>query len=709
MALDSNDAKNPFILKGGGTCGDLFRSIDWTKHPLGPSDNWPTALKIALNILFHTQHPMFIWWGPELFQFYNDGYLPSFGVGKHPRAMGQRGHECWPEIWPIIKPQIDLVMNEGGSTWNEDQLVPIFRDGKITDVYWTYGYSPIFNQDGTIGGTLVVCTETTKKVDLHRQVAKDAQDLRQERHKLETIFQETPAAMAFWQGPQFIFEKVNPKYQQIFPDRQLEGKPFLEACPEFKGLPFFDLLTQVLETGEPFIGNEVYAPVAPIQGDPLEDRYYDFTYLRINDAEGKPYGVYDHAVDVTDRVLARKHLEESEERLKIAYADAERAKNEAQRANDAKSSFLANMSHEIRTPLAAILGFSELLRDSNSPDERAEYTDIINRNGKSLTKIIDDILDLSKVEAGRLQIESIDFNLQNLLSEVMDLFADLAAKKGIAFALKIDQAVPSQIKSDPTRIRQILINLIGNAIKFTAHGSVEVRAETQFDSDKVTHLKFSIVDTGLGLRADQVEKLFEPFSQADHSTTRKYGGSGLGLALSRRLARALGGDVWLANSKLEQGSTFIATVSATASTRPASVSKDPANQVTAQKNINSRVLLVEDSKENQLLICRILTKFGYEVEVANDGVEGIQKAMTGNFDVVLMDMQMPVLDGYAATERLRKMAYIKPIVALTAHAMAEEIKRTKAVGCDFHLTKPLDSTLLIKTLSQYSSARRMPT
>lgn len=397
---------------------------------------------------------------------------------------------------------------------------------------------------------------------------------------------------------------------------------------------------------------------------------------------------------ITDIHMQKMH----EEQLRRAMEDAEKA-------NHSKSAFLANMSHEIRTPLGAILGFTDLMRDTNSVEEKHEMAKIISRNGKSLTKIIDDILDLSKVEAGRLELERIDFNLLQFIEEISDLFQDRIKTGKLRFDITFDSEVPTTVHTDPTRLRQILINLIGNAVKFTAAGRIALHIEPVMQAQKMSKLKFTLSDTGIGLDVDQASRLFETFTQADNSTTRRYGGSGLGLALSRRLARALGGDVILEKFAQNEGCTFVVTVDAKVAAVPAVTQRLDAMSALkeASRNLKKpKVLLVEDSVDNQLLVQLVLQKAGIPIDLANNGAEGVEQARRKSYDVILMDMQMPVLDGYAATEQLRSGGYRKPIVALTAHAMAEEGRRIAQVGCNAHLTKPLDAQLLIRTIQDLS-------
>ncbi len=393
---------------------------------------------------------------------------------------------------------------------------------------------------------------------------------------------------------------------------------------------------------------------------------------------------------------------ESQKRL---TEDLEQAREMAVNANETKSSFLANMSHEIRTPLGAILGFTEILKDSDLEiSERNNYLDIISRNGNALTSIIDDILDLSKVEAGQLKIENIPFSPRCLIQEVTDLFLENVKTKGIYLNTFLESKIPEQVVSDPARIRQILNNILGNAIKFTQQGGVNLRASVILNLAGQYDFKILITDTGPGLTDAQKKKLFQPFVQADNSTTRKFGGTGLGLVLARRMARALGGDVKIVSSDIGNGSTFMVEFTAEAVPKNMEIKENtsPHRLYSGTDTLSGlRVLVVEDSKDNQILIDRVLSKRGALIEFASDGEEGVSKALASLYDVVLMDIQMPKLDGYGATKKLRSLGYSQPIIALTAHAMEEERRKTKEAGCDGHITKPLSVSLLVATLSQF--------
>lgn len=409
---------------------------------------------------------------------------------------------------------------------------------------------------------------------------------------------------------------------------------------------------------------------------------------------------------VRSKVAVFVRLDQQSKLLQSQVQTMARLKEEAESANVAKSRFLANMSHEIRTPLSAVLGFADVLSQGGlSQREKDESISSISRNGKLLLRIIDDILDLSRIEAQRLELESVPFDLHEILRDLETTLSAKAADKGIELSVRREGDVGSRYIGDPLRLKQILLNVTGNAIKFTKKGSVTVQVES-FATSSLVHgvgairdLKFTIQDSGIGLTSEEGRKIFEPFAQADGSTRRKYGGTGLGLAISRQMARAMGGDVVLKHSAPGEGSTFVITVRAEtvkpqpqvpSEGRPArSGSELSSNDYQSHLLAGKKILVVDDVMDNRILIERYLKPSGILVSTASGGVEAIEKAKQGEVDLVLMDIQMPIMDGYEATIQLRKTGFTKPIVALTAHAMREELERCVRAGCDTTLTKPV--------------------
>lgn len=405
--------------------------------------------------------------------------------------------------------------------------------------------------------------------------------------------------------------------------------------------------------------------------------------------------------DVSEVNRLKRDLKEKAENL-------EKALEEARNSNKAKSVFLANMSHEIRTPLGAIMGFSELLIEPKiGSSEKLNFVAAIKRNGEMLSNIINDILDLSKVEAGKMEVCVRETALIEVLTDIKTLLSLQARDKGIELKLLIKNDVPEIIKTDPLRLRQILINIIGNAIKFTSKGYVSVTVQCSIGRNGQQILSFDIEDTGKGISPDQIGKLFAPFSQIIDESKRRYGGTGLGLVLSKRLANLLGGDVVLARSKESIGSTFTITVDPGpihgvlyAKSRNGEKGKDIVKDGPRLDDV--RVLLADDAPDNQILVSRILMLAGAIVDVASNGKEAIEKIHSDHYDVLLMDLQMPVMDGYEATAELRKEGYRGKIIALTAHAMTDEKLKCLQSGFDDHLSKPVNRNTLLERIDLFS-------
>jgi signal transduction histidine kinase len=382
-------------------------------------------------------------------------------------------------------------------------------------------------------------------------------------------------------------------------------------------------------------------------------------------------------------------------------------KEQAEEASHAKSQFLANMSHEIRTPLGSILGFSELLNHKSlSEVDQKTGVETILRNARLLSRLIDDVLDLSKIEAGRIEVESIPVSIPELLSDLEAILGFRAQEKGIDFKLLgLEEGMHPTFLSDPTRIRQVLINVISNAIKFTDKGHVQVRFSTHLDNQANSLLRFEISDSGCGLTKEQSERLFQPFSQADSSTTRRYGGTGLGLVIAQQLAKALGGDVTLEKSELNVGSTFAVEISAKAVNAPETSVRTTTENMKdyfRDKVLSGlKILIVDDAKDILMLMTRVLTLAGAEVTGVNSGPKAIATLEALDVNLVLMDIQMPDMDGCETTTILRSKGFHKPIIALTAHTVKEELDRCMRAGVSTHLSKLVEHDQLIRTILSF--------
>ncbi len=414
----------------------------------------------------------------------------------------------------------------------------------------------------------------------------------------------------------------------------------------------------------------------------------------------------------TNKILGNEIEERGRIEMELRTANAL-----AEESTRAKSDFLANMSHEIRTPMTAILGYSDLLMNAGqTAEQRTDCIQTIRRNGEHLLGLINDILDISKIEAGKMTVEHIECSPMEILSDVTSLMRVRAQEKDLALDIEYAFPIPEKIQSDPVRLKQILINLVGNAIKFTESGGVRLIVRCDEAGGEEARLRIEVVDTGIGMTEEQIEHIFQPFSQADTSTTRQFGGTGLGLSISKRLAELLGGEIVIESTPGE-GSSFMVTlqtggldgVSMLQKQREEEIPQNPqAPAAPHSTQLSARILLAEDGPDNQRLISFHLKKAGAEVEIAENGRIAYDRALAEwkdetPFDIILMDMQMPVMDGYEATTELRHEGYTGPIIALTAHAMAGDREKCLAAGCDDYTTKPITKEVLLGVIQSHLS------
>ena len=544
-------------------------------------------------------------------------------------------------------------------------------------------------------------------------------ELANERNKLQTIFERSPAAMALWRGEDLVFEMANSTFEAIFANRELLGRPLLEAAPELEDQAFPGLLRRVLRTGEPYVGREVLAKIAGPEGGSLEDHYYDFTYVRIEASDGTPYGVYDHAIDVTDRVLDRRAREElvaalqrSEGNLRLLAESERYARSTAEHASRMKDEFLATLSHELRTPLSAILGWSQLLRTSAlGTEELQEGLQTIERNARIQAQLIEDLLDMSRITAGTLRLDLQPIEPHSFIEAAIEMLRPAAAEKGIEVEIRLDaQAGP--ISADFHRMQQVVWNLLTNAIKFTPPGGqVVVRL-----SLRGSNVEISVSDSGQGIPPEFLPHVFDRFRQADSSTNRQHGGLGLGLAIVKQLVELHGGKVHASSEGQDRGTTFTVTLPFRRLT-PAS---DSRLQIAAEtrdapgwRNIDLsglEILVVDDYADAGELLKRVLEACGAHVMTASSAAEGIDAIRTHKPNLVVSDIAMPGTDGYEFLRMVRALPLHEggevPAVALTAFARTEDRTQALMAGYLAHLAKPVDPSELVATVAAISGRAR---
>jgi signal transduction histidine kinase len=485
---------------GTGEMADLTRAYDWSHTPVGPVDQWPEALLITVNTLLCSRHPMFLWWGEELVQFYNDAYCPSIREDKHPSALGQRGRECWPEIWPIIGPQIEAVMMRGEASWHDNQLVPIYRNGKFEDVYWTYGYSPVRNSNGKICGTLVVCTETTEIVLARHQSQLD-------KERLADLFQQAPAFFAVLHGPEHIFEMVNPPYQTLIGQRDLLGRTVREAVPEAAEQGFIALLDEAYRTGQPFVGRGTPIQLARGASQPLEVRYLDFVYQPRREQDGSVSGIILLGVDVTESKRAEQVLLQSEKL-------------------NAVGRLASSIAHEINNPLEAVTNLLYLAQRSAVSPTAQHYLEAAEVELQRVSAIANQTLRFHRQSTNPRPATA-----EDLIGGILPLYQGRLTNSRVTIERRDRTHRPFMCFDG--EIRQVLSNLIGNAIDAMNPAGGRLLIRSREATDWTTGRKgvaLTVADSGPGMSSYTLSRIFEPFF-----TTKDTSGTGLGLWISREI------------------------------------------------------------------------------------------------------------------------------------------------------------------------------
>ena len=653
------------------------------------------------------------------------GYPREELLGQDHRILNSGHHpkEFWAEMWHTIN---------SGKTWRGE----VCNRAKNGSLYWVDStITPCMGPDGRPEKYVSIRIDITARKRLEHEVeaARHARDMAINGSS-DGLWDYNLLTEEVWYSDQFLkLLGYEPEERDEFPPRLASFNKRLH--PDDRN-PTIAAVELYLEQQVPY--DVEYRLLK-------KDGKYCWFRARAKgewDEQGNPIRLAGSITDIQAQKEAESSLRSTLADLADATAIANSMAAEAEAASVAKSEFLANMSHEIRTPMTAILGYSEILLGDegldNATPEQVECLQTIKRNGEYLLTIINDILDLSKIEAGQMQVEAIDTSTQETVEHVLSLMEVRAKAKNLKLQAKWQGDIPEVFACDPVRLRQCLINLVGNAIKFTEHGSVSICASIDSSNAENPLVKFEVVDTGIGLADWQMDRLFQAFSQADTSTTRKFGGTGLGLTISKRLAELMGGDITVA-SKEGEGSTFTLTVAAgsldklrlinlnkkesgtKASQERAAQAETSSPAEGSEKPLDGvKVLFAEDGPDNQRLVAFVLKKAGAEVTVVENGRLAVEQltadaTLDGDildpapFDVMLLDMQMPEMDGYTAAGFLREKGSKLPIIALTAHAMSGERDKCIAAGCDDYGTKPIDRKKLIEQILEWTKQRQPAT
>ncbi|MDF2438415.1 MAG: hybrid sensor histidine kinase/response regulator [Bacteroidota bacterium] len=480
---------------------------------------------------------------------------------------------------------------------------------------------------------------------------------------------------------------------------------------ELTGTDFFDYFTEPQKAREVY--QEVFAK-GSVADSPLTLRHNEgkLTDVSFNgsvykDALGNVLGVVIVARDVTEQKRIAKELTEAKVFAELAAVIAEEAKSKAESATliaeaavKSKQQFLSNMSHEIRTPMNAIIGFTKVLLKTEQNSKQLEYLNAIKTSGDALIVLINDILDLAKVDAGKMTFAHIPFKLSSSISAMLHLFETRIHEKNLELIKEYDSAIPDVLVGDPVRLHQIILNLVGNAVKFTSEGKINVSVKMTEDDAESATIQFAITDTGIGISENKLGNIFDDFQQATSGTSRLYGGTGLGLAIVKQLVEAQGGTIKV-NSTVGQGSTFAFSLRFVKTKAKAEIENEPGVELESGLK-NAKILVVEDIVLNQLLMKTLLEDFGFEMDIASNGKIAIEKLKENHYDIILMDLQMPEMNGFEATEYIRSQMKSKiPIIALTADVTTVDVEKCNAVGMNDYISKPIDDKLLYTKILKY--------
>ncbi len=672
-------------LSYGGEMSTLARTFNWTGTPLGAPDRWSRSLKTVARIMFTARQPVFLWWGPRLIHLYNDSFRMMLGP-RHPGAFAQPASLVWHDIWDELGPRAEVAM-QGGPAADETLLLIPAANGS-DQPYCLFGGTLIPDDDGRVGGLLCTNTEEMPRARLLEWEQSTRRQAERQREYLYSLLMQAPAIFVILRGSEYVIDLATPFACEMAGRRHEEviKRSLFEVLPELERNNLRPLLDRVVSTGVPFVGKEMSLELDRHGDRGRETLCLNFLFSPLRNLEGEIDGVFVTASDVTEQVADRHRMEQ--------------LRATAEMANRAKDDFLAMLGHELRNPLAPIQTALRLIRQRGA-DRALREQAVIERQVQQLTHLVDDLLDVSRIARGKVALKKTRLELADVVTRAVETAGPLIEQRD--HRLIVD--VPSTglvIDGDPARLSQVVSNLLTNAAKYTEPGG-EIRVAGSREGGEVV---LRVRDTGVGIAPQMLPRIFDLFTRVRSSVERVHEGLGLGLAIVRNLVTLHRGTVSAVSAGLGQGSEFIVKLPAAATAVPAARPITGLLGPITVKSHHARVLIVDDNEDAARMLAAALEPSGFETEVACNGPAALRLCNRFSPDIALLDIGMPIMDGYQLADAIRRMPGLEQValVAVTGYGLQADQDRSEAAGFLRHLVKPIDIDLLTAVLEDLKSS-----